>query len=143
MTQDQVNHRILGFLSAGRVAAENVVNDAPVVLAGWHSAVAVVACFPAGPLKSFDLVPFWMVHKSEIRITVAADEVMLEVSVVQASAYPVLEMELLVRPADALDQDGALHGGATGHKNIRTGGGVGSGQDLNPARLALEASGNP
>jgi hypothetical protein len=95
VAKNQVNDWVLGVVSVSWVAAEGVVHGAPVVLAGWHSAVAVVVRLATGPLKSFDLVPFRMVHKCEVRVAVKADEVILEVHVVQASTHPVLEWNSL------------------------------------------------
>ena len=132
MAQDKVNDRVFRIIVIGRISTEDVVDRPPTVQAGRYPAVAVVAGVTARPLDPLDFITLRVVHKGEVRVAVALARIMLQTSVIQPGPDPVLEMKLLVRAADALDQGGPLHSVAAGHEGIHATGGASRSQRYVP-----------
>src|SRR5438105_1732080 len=95
VTNNQVNNRIFFLIRLScRVATENVKDCSSVVKTGRHLAVGIVILFSSRPAQPFDLIPFRLVDESEVRISVTARRVEVNLEPYEPILKPILEMKL-------------------------------------------------
>ena len=120
VAKNYVHDRVRFLVDIRRVAPKHVGHGPTCLVAGATPAIAVVARLAARPGKLLDLVSLRIVDECEVRMAGAATLVMLEPTIMEAAADPVLEVELLVVWAHPLGEHAGGNGCVARYKGINT-----------------------
>lgn len=110
MAQHQIEHRIAIAVGLLGIAAEDVIDGSAVVVARWRLAIAVERGIAARVGQPFRLKAVCAFYHAEVGIAVAAADLEVQVRLLESRLEPVLEVELFIGGAHALDERPLAHG---------------------------------
>ena len=104
VANDKIKHGIRISIGDLRIAAKDVVDRSAVMQAGRDLAIAVKRCVASRVGKPLEFIAVGRGNHPEVRVRVPPAHFIVLSDLVEPSLEPVLEMELLIRCTDALNE---------------------------------------